>query len=109
MLFCRWCHNLLLIDTKTADHQVRFICKTCPFYYQVQGKLERKVTGLVKKQEADIFGGNKQWELADQTQVTCPRCSHQTAYFFQMQTRSADEPMSTFYRCAQCGYQWKEN
>jgi DNA-directed RNA polymerase III subunit RPC11 len=39
----------------------------------------------------------------------CPRCSHQRAYFFQMQTRSADEPMSTFYRCVECGHQWKEN
>ncbi|KAK4526844.1 hypothetical protein GAYE_SCF28MG4762 [Galdieria yellowstonensis] len=107
MLFCRWCHNLLLLERQQDSY--RFVCRTCPFYYQVEGKMERKLFGLQKKQEADVLGGDKQWELADQTDAMCPRCSHQRAYFFQMQTRSADEPMSTFYRCVECGHQWKEN
>ena len=40
----------------------------------------------------------------------CPRCEHPRAYFMQLQTRSADEPMTTFYKCCnpQCGHQWRE-
>lgn len=30
---------------------------------------------------------------------TCPKCEHPRAYFMQIQTRSADEPMTTFYKC----------
>lgn len=41
---------------------------------------------------------------------TCPKCSHSRAYFMQMQTRSADEPMTIFYKCCSptCGHRWKE-
>jgi len=61
MLFCRWCHNLLLLERQQDSY--RFVCRTCPFYYQVEGKMERKLFGLQKKQEADVLGGDKQWEL----------------------------------------------
>lgn len=41
---------------------------------------------------------------------TCPKCEHPRAYFMQIQTRSADEPMTTFYKCcnAQCGHRWRD-
>lgn len=40
----------------------------------------------------------------------CPKCEHPRAYFMQIQTRSADEPMTTFYKCcnAQCGHRWRD-
>jgi len=38
----------------------------------------------------------------------CPKCEHMKAYFMQIQTRSADEPMTTFYKCCSCGHRWKE-
>ena len=38
----------------------------------------------------------------------CPKCEHNRAYFMQMQTRSADEPMTTFYKCCECGHRWKD-
>lgn len=27
--------------------------------------------------------------------ATCPKCDHERAYFYQLQIRSADEPMTT--------------
>lgn len=43
--------------------------------------------------------------------VTCPNCSYGQAYFMQIQIRSADEPMTTFYKCCNidCSHRWKEN
>jgi DNA-directed RNA polymerase III subunit RPC11 len=40
-----------------------------------------------------------------------PECKSGEAYFRQLQTRSADEPMTTFYMCTDraCGAQWKED
>ena len=46
--------------------------------------------------------------LRDRCTATCPKCSNQRAYFMQIQIRSADEPMSTFYKCTACGAQWRE-
>lgn len=43
--------------------------------------------------------------------VTCQRCNHGEAYFKQMQIRSADEPMTTIYRCCkeECQHEWRED
>ncbi|XP_055328990.1 DNA-directed RNA polymerase III subunit RPC10-like [Paramacrobiotus metropolitanus] len=45
----------------------------------------------------------------NETESTCPKCNHKRAYYHQMQTRSADEPMTIFYKCVSCGNQWREN
>lgn len=42
------------------------------------------------------------------TKVTCPKCGHIEAEYGQLQTRSADEPATTFYRCLKCGHRWRE-
>jgi DNA-directed RNA polymerase subunit M/transcription elongation factor TFIIS len=36
----------------------------------------------------------------------CPRCKSRRTLNVQKQTRSADEPMTTFSRCVDCGFQW---
>lgn len=38
---------------------------------------------------------------------TCPKCHKNNVSFMQLQTRSADEPMTTFFTCGDCGYKWK--
>lgn len=40
--------------------------------------------------------------------VTCQACSAGQAYFMEVQTRSADEPATIFYRCVECEFIWKE-
>jgi len=38
---------------------------------------------------------------------TCRKCKGNQCTYYQMQTRSADEPMTTFCTCILCGYRWK--
>ena len=38
---------------------------------------------------------------------TCGRCKKKECTYFQLQTRSADEPMTTFVTCLNCGKRWK--
>lgn len=42
------------------------------------------------------------------TDVVCPECGAREAYYWSIQTRSADEPMTQFFRCKKCGYTWRE-
>ena len=37
----------------------------------------------------------------------CGKCRKNNCTYFQMQTRSADEPMTTFIYCLNCGNRWK--
>uniref|UniRef100_A0A6C0BYZ4 TFIIS-type domain-containing protein n=1 Tax=viral metagenome TaxID=1070528 RepID=A0A6C0BYZ4_9ZZZZ len=41
-------------------------------------------------------------------QFTCGRCKKNKCTYYQMQTRSADEPMTTFITCLNCGNNWKQ-
>lgn len=63
------------------------------------------------KEIDDVMGGEGAWDNVDQTKILCPtgNCPGEKAYFYQLQIRSADEPMTTFYKCTTCGHQWREN
>ena len=38
---------------------------------------------------------------------TCGKCKSKKTTYYQMQTRSADEPMTTFVTCLNCEKRWK--
>ena len=109
MLFCPTCANILLTEKTSADF--RFFCKTCPYVFVVDQKFENKMT-LERKEVDDVLGGADAWKDVDQTSVPCANfhhCKNNRAYFKQIQIRSADEPMTTFYKCTQCAHQWNSN
>uniref|UniRef100_A0A6G1SD73 TFIIS n=1 Tax=Aceria tosichella TaxID=561515 RepID=A0A6G1SD73_9ACAR len=41
------------------------------------------------------------------SEIKCPACKKYDCSYNQMQTRSADEPMTTFCHCNNCGKRWK--
>ncbi|EMC95202.1 hypothetical protein BAUCODRAFT_530419 [Baudoinia panamericana UAMH 10762] len=48
-----------------------------------------------------------QEEKAISTTMTCNKCKQSRVAYTQAQTRSADEPMTTFCECTNCGNRWK--
>ena len=106
MHFCPPCGNLLLLEN--VDGDLRFFCQTCPYIYKVTNKVATEMP-LERKAIDDIMGGSEAWKNADQTAAPCPKCEAHRAYYQQLQIRSADEPMTTFYRCVSCGHNWRED
>lgn len=45
--------------------------------------------------------------LAETEMFRCGKCKQRKCTYYQMQTRSADEPMTTFVTCVNCGNRWK--
>lgn len=44
---------------------------------------------------------------ANTDDFTCRKCKSKKCSYYQLQTRSADEPMTTFVTCISCGNRWK--
>ena len=49
----------------------------------------------------------RQAKKASSEQFQCGKCRQRKCTYYQMQTRSADEPMTTFVSCLNCGNRWK--
>jgi DNA-directed RNA polymerase subunit M/transcription elongation factor TFIIS len=60
-------------------------------YRKKQNELEN-----AKKDQVDYVGMFK-----------CRKCKSTKTTYYQLQTRSADEPMTTFVTCESCGLRWK--
>ncbi len=40
--------------------------------------------------------------------VECPKCGHDKAYFWEIQTRASDEPATKFLKCEKCKHIWRD-
>lgn len=38
----------------------------------------------------------------------CPECGHIGAYYYERQTRAADEATTRFYICSDCDHRWRD-
>ncbi|GAX09544.1 DNA-directed RNA polymerase III subunit RPC11 [Fistulifera solaris] len=106
MWFCPVDGTLLLV--RTQEDRNYFYCTTCPYGCPIQHRQQISCLYTTKKAVDDILGGSAAWENVDRTMARCPSCHHHEAYFMQMQIRSADEPMSIFYKCVKCAHQWND-
>ncbi|KAK3890340.1 hypothetical protein Pcinc_005718 [Petrolisthes cinctipes] len=48
-----------------------------------------------------------QLAVAQDSKTDLLKCGQRNCKYNQMQTRSSDEPMTTFVICNHCGYRWK--
>lgn len=67
-----------------------------------------------KKEENQRIRDKKLFDSAPSTakrattdQFQCGKCRQRKCTYYQMQTRSADEPMTTFVQCTNCNNAWK--
>ncbi|KAK0363807.1 RNA polymerase III C11 subunit [Friedmanniomyces endolithicus] len=107
-------HHLTPQDYPLADSN-RFECRTCPYQMVLDRRyFERRdfdLRAAVEGGGGEVLGGQESWRNVDRTEVRCKNdaCTSTTAYFRQVQIRSADEPMTTFYKCVKCSQDWREN
>jgi DNA-directed RNA polymerase III subunit RPC11 len=103
MLFCALCLNSLSVEIDAGKS--RFKCKSCPYTCEVPGVVvEREKSGSRFRIEPEIVKGR----ALPTRGIGCPRCDGGNAYYCQMQTRSADEPMTIFNTCTSCDHTWRE-
>ncbi|AWR94862.1 transcription factor S [Acidianus brierleyi] len=108
MKFCPKC-NSMMVPRKINGKSV-YKCLKCG--YEEEVKQEEVITTKIKHDVKEKTIVLEQDELPVGTQiikgVVCPNCKNDEAYFWILQTRSADEPATRFYKCTKCGKVWRE-
>ena len=96
--FCE-CGGLLQpVDKETMK------CRSCGAV--VKKAVYGKITTKANKAEIVVIEDNRP-DLPE-TDKECPKCKNMRAYWWLIQTRSADEPPTQFFRCTKCRHVWRE-
>lgn len=107
MEFCPKCGKVMILKKKSSNSTL--VCPKCGFEKKAE---EVVVTNVVKKRSKPspltIESGEEEKVLPTTTDVVCPKCGNREAYWWSIQTRSADEPMTLFFRCTKCNHTWRE-
>jgi DNA-directed RNA polymerase subunit M/transcription elongation factor TFIIS len=65
----------------------------------------RELAEKMFQREQRLLEGNR---AAATDQFRCPKCSKRQCTYYELQTRSADEPMTIFIQCVNCGKRWTQ-
>ncbi|MHA1728849.1 MAG: transcription factor S [Promethearchaeota archaeon] len=106
--FCPNCENLLRKKRKD-DGKIYYYC-SCGYEKLIKFDKKKKMVSKTRKKMVSKTVIIKKSDKIQHptTAVVCPKCEFGKAEYFQYQTRSADEPATTFYRCLRCGHKWRE-
>jgi len=102
-----------LKDKKNPELRENVLCGVIPPERLAVMKSEEMASDDVKRQrEAFIKEGIDASRLAQvegtkTSDLKCGKCGKRDVTYNQLQTRSADEPMTTFCMCNACGNRWK--
>jgi transcription elongation factor S-II len=101
----------IYINLKNEDlmHQLRtgdITPQSLAFMSHQEMRPEKWKDLIEKKQKVDANKYNT--NLAASTDLfTCGKCKSKKCTYYEMQCRSADEPMTIFITCLDCGKHWK--
>jgi len=108
--FCPECGSLL---RKTMNNGKTYLVCKCGFKKPITIDKEKKKKQIEKKKKAlekNLIIVNPEDKITVNLIInkTCPKCKYPKAETWQEQTRSADEPSTTFFRCLKCKHTWRE-
>ena len=89
-----------LRDGEFAPHDIAFMT-----YSDLYPESWASLQEMAVKREAKMLEVDKS---AATDMFRCSRCGKRECTYYEMQTRSADEPMTQFIRCLNCGKQWRQ-
>ena len=101
MKFCPKCE----VRLKKSDSSLK--CTKCGFT-EGDNPTETKITQEEQEvSELNVLEESEGIESLPTIKIECEKCGHNEAVWWMLQTRSADEPTTQFYRCAKCNYTWR--
>ncbi len=102
MKFCPKC------EVKLKKGSSGLQCSKCGYIEGEEEKQTKKIIENVEPEESILaFEGDEGEESHPTIKIECEKCGHDEAVWWMLQTRSADEPTTQFYRCTKCKNTWR--
>jgi transcription factor S len=100
MKFCPSCE----VKLKKCDSGLQ--CPKCDY---IEGDESKQTKTVVEEQESqfNVLSQNEAVETLPTIKIECEKCGNDEAVWWMLQTRSADEPTTQFYRCSKCRHTWR--
>ena len=89
---------------KKQEKKVVLAC-SCGYVEKDKSKGELKETIQEEKKIEVIEKEEEAYPLID---AECPKCKHNKAYYWTVQTRASDEPETKFMKCEKCKNIWRD-
>ena len=106
MKFCPKCETRLRL--KFDENQV--VCPKCGFTITEQEPTVTINVSNVTTQEHNalrVLDAENNTEVLPTINIECPKCNNNLAVWWMLQTRSADEATTQFFRCTKCNHTWR--
>jgi DNA-directed RNA polymerase subunit M len=100
-MFCPKCGSLL----KPKKNNRNIIACSCGYKKKSEGM---SVKETIKSKEKKVEVIDKEIETLPKMKAECPKCKHDTAYYWLLQTRAGDEPETKFLKCEKCKHIWRD-
>jgi len=100
MKFCPNCE----VRLKKTDTGLR--CTKCD-YTEGGATTTKQVEEEKEVSEFNVLEKSDGQETLPTIKIDCEKCGHDQAVWWMLQTRSADEPTTQFYRCVKCNFTWR--
>ena len=69
-------------------------------------KIKESIKG--KSSKIEVIEDKEKYETLPKMKAECPKCHNNEAYFWEVQTRAADEPATKFLKCTKCKHIWRD-
>ncbi len=102
MKFCPKCE----VRLKKSNSKSVLSCPKCD-YTESSSKNTKKGKKEEIKSELNVLAENEGKETLSTIKIDCEKCGNNEAVWWMLQTRSADEPTTQFYRCIKCSHTWR--
>ena len=101
MEFCSKCKALMYPEGDTL------VCRKCGHKKKKKGS--NVVVSHQEEKEVTLIEDKDKTNILPKTNIKCPKCSNNEAFWILRQMRGSDEPESRFYTCTKCGHKWRED
>lgn len=95
-------NNEILNDIKNKKYKVHELAFMS--HYEIRPDIWKSLIEIKKIKDENKFATRIEASTDD---FKCNKCKSKKCSYYQLQTRSADEPMTTFVTCLDCGNRWK--